>query len=121
MSRSRIRHLALYARQPAELARFYGERFGMELLAADQAGNHFLHDGYLTLALLKLDMGGEAPAGINHFGFHVNDISRLCAELANEPVERPERRASPRPYAEFRAIDPEGNWFDLSEHGYGVD
>ncbi|MFF4603077.1 VOC family protein [Streptomyces sp. NPDC001339] len=121
MPRPRIRHLALYARNPEELARFYGKHFGMETLVGDEDGNFFLHDGYLTLALLKPDMGGEAPAGMNHFGFHVDDIDRTCAELADENVPAPQRRASPRPYAEYRAIDPEGNWFDLSEHGYGVD
>ncbi|KIZ16427.1 hypothetical protein SNA_20555 [Streptomyces natalensis ATCC 27448] len=101
--------------------RFYGDHFGMETLATDKDGNYFLHDGYLTLALLKIDMGGEAPAGMNHFGFHVADIAGTCKKLAHEDVEPPQRRTSPRPYAEYRAIDPEGNWFDLSEHGYGVD
>ncbi|GAA2639174.1 VOC family protein [Actinomadura fulvescens] len=120
MPRPTIRHLALYARDPQALARFYCEHFGMDVILADPDGNHFLGDGYLTLALLKLQMAGEAPAGMNHFGFHVPDAAQTRAELTAAGLEEPALRASKRPFAEYRAIDPEGNWFDLSEHGYGI-
>ncbi|MGW0498864.1 hypothetical protein ACWD0Z_26605 [Streptomyces sp. NPDC003007] len=32
---------------------------------------------------------------------------------------QPAERFTNRPFAEYRAMDPEGNWFDLSEHGFG--
>ncbi|MFJ8208694.1 VOC family protein [Streptomyces sp. NPDC096033] len=120
MPRPRLRHLALYARQPDRLAKFYREHFAMEVIHSDADGNQFLSDGYLTLAVLKHQMGGEAPVGMNHFGFQVDDLAATCEALAEDEVEAPQRRASPRPFAEYRATDPEGNWFDLSEHGYGV-
>ncbi|MQY03212.1 VOC family protein [Actinomadura macrotermitis] len=120
MPRPTIRHLALYARDPQALARFYREHFAMDVILTDPEGNHFLGDGYLTLALLKLQMAGEAPVGMNHFGFHISDAARTCAELSDAGLEQPALRASKRPFAEYRAIDPEGNWFDLSEHGYGI-
>ena len=73
-------------------------------------------DGYLTLAILP-NRGDAAPSGINHFGFQVDDVDDLEARLAkwNEPMtERP----STRPFAEHRAMDPDGNLFDISVHGY---
>lgn len=120
MPRPRLRHLALYARHPDKLAMFYQEHFGMEVIHSDPDGNQFLSDGYFTLALLKHQMGGEAPLGMNHFGFQVDDLPGTCATLSHADVEEPQPRASLRPFAEYRASDPEGNWFDLSEHGYGV-
>jgi catechol 2,3-dioxygenase-like lactoylglutathione lyase family enzyme len=120
MSRPRIRHLALYARRPDLLAHFYADHFAMDVIHGDPDGNHFLGDGYLTLALLQLRMAGEAPVGMNHFGFHINDAQATCSALTASGLEPPASRATTRPYAEYRAIDPEGNWFDLSEHGYGI-
>lgn len=120
MTRPRIRHLALYARKPDVLAKFYCEHFAMDVIFSDPDGNHFLSDGYLTLALLKHQMAGEAPVGPNHFGFHIDDATSTRTALTEAGLEEPALRATTRPFAEFRAIDPEGNWFDLSEHGYGV-
>ncbi|WP_327417478.1 VOC family protein [Streptomyces sp. NBC_01233] len=120
MTRPRIRHLALYASNPEALTGFYREKFGMEVIMSDPDGNHFLSDGYLTLAVLKHQMAGEAPLGLNHFGFHLDDVDGTRTALTEAGLEEPALRASKRPYAEYRAIDPEGNWFDLSEHGYGI-
>ena len=33
-------------------------------------------------------------------------------------LAEPTKRPSTRPYAEHRATDPDGNLFDLSEHGF---
>lgn len=120
MDRPTIRHLALYARDPATLAAFYGQVFGMQIIHQDPDGNRFVSDGYLTLALLRLQLAGEAPLGLNHFGFQVADTDAVSQLLTQVGVETPALRASKRPFAEYRAIDPEGNWFDLSAHGYGV-
>ena len=40
---------------------------------------------------------------------------RTVEELGYRP---PQRRPGDRHYAEFRAIDPDGNNFDISENGY---
>jgi hypothetical protein len=76
----------------------------------------YMSDGYLTLAILR-NRGDATPSGINHFGFHVEDLQDVEQKLAkwNEPMtERP----STRPFAEYRAMDPDGNLFDISAHGY---
>jgi catechol 2,3-dioxygenase-like lactoylglutathione lyase family enzyme len=75
-----------------------------------------MSDGYLTLALLH-NRGEAAPSGINHFGFHVDDIKDTGEKLKKfeEPLEQ---RPANRPYAEYRAMDPDGNLFDVSVHGF---
>lgn len=119
MPKPRLRHLAIVARDPERLAGFYGRTFGMEVFHRDEDGSCFLSDGYLTLALIKHRLDGEAPLGTNHFGFHVDDTEAISDALVNAGVETPAKRPSTRPFAEYRAMDPEGNWFDLSEHGFG--
>ncbi|MFF0087274.1 VOC family protein [Streptomyces canus] len=119
MSTPKLRHLAMVARDPEKLAAFYAENFGMELFHRDPDGSCFLSDGYLSLALIKHQLDGEAPLGMNHFGFQVEDVDAVSERLVASGVERPAQRPTTRPFAEFRAMDPEGNWFDLSAHGYG--
>jgi hypothetical protein len=75
-----------------------------------------MSDGYLTLALLR-NRGEATPSGINHFGFQVDDIEDIAEKLKKfeEPLEM---RPANRPFAEYRAMDPDGNLFDVSVHGY---
>ena len=112
----KIRHLAIRTKDPARLAKFYGEVFDMKVIHTSKTGGTYMSDGYLTLALLP-NRGDSSPSGMNHFGFQVDDIDDVEAKLAtwNEPMtERP----STRPFAEHRAMDPDGNLFDVSVHGY---
>jgi hypothetical protein len=75
-----------------------------------------MSDGYLTLALLR-NRGEATPSGINHFGFQVDDIKDTEERLKKFEEPLTERPAN-RPYAEYRAMDPDGNLFDVSAHGY---
>lgn len=113
---AKIRHLAIKTKSPERLATFYEEVFGMKRLRAEKGGAIYMSDGYLTLALLR-NRGEAAPSGINHFGFHVDNIKETEAKLKtfDEPLET---RPANRPYAEYRAMDPDGNLFDVSAHGY---
>ncbi len=117
--RPKLRHLAIVARAPEELAEFYASVFAMELFHREPDGSCFLSDGYLTLALIKHRLDGETPMGMNHFGFHVENTDDVSAALVAAGTPEPAERSTSRPYAEYRAIDPEGNWFDLSAHGFG--
>jgi predicted enzyme related to lactoylglutathione lyase len=119
MARPRIRHLAIMTRSPKKMAQFYQETFDMEVI--NKAPNDmafFLSDGYLTLAILPHRLEGEAAVGINHFGFEIEDLDSVKKKLADFGVEMPKMRPAERPYAEYRACDPEGNQFDLSVHGF---
>src|ERR1700733_2201722 len=42
----------------------------------------------------------------------------MSQQLVAAGVEQPKKRPSTRPYAEYRGCDPEGNWFDISQHGF---
>ncbi len=118
MAKPKIRHMALFARDPAKLAEFYHSVFDMEIVHRSPSGACFISDGYLTLALLPHRLEAEAAVGLNHFGFHVDDTEELSRRLVAAGTEQPKKRPSNRPFAEYRGVDPEGNWFDLSEHGY---
>ncbi|MGQ4402606.1 SgcJ/EcaC family oxidoreductase [Streptomyces hayashii] len=118
-ARPRLRHLAIVARDPEKLAEFYSSVFAMELFHRDPDGSCFLSDGYLSLALIKHQLDGETPVGFNHFGFHIEDTAATTEALMTAGTPKPAERFTNRPFAEYRAMDPEGNWFDLSEHGFG--
>lgn len=113
---AKIRHLAIKTKDPGRLAGFYEQVFGLKQIRAEPGGAIYMSDGYLTLALLR-NRGEATPSGINHFGFHVEDVAEIEQKLRvfDEPlVQRPGNR----PYAEYRAMDPDGNLFDVSVHGY---
>ena len=116
MAKPKIRHLAMFARDPKKLADFYTSVFDMEV-AATNGRAYFLTDGYLMLAILPHRLEGEAAVGLNHFGFNLENRDEVVKKLQQWNLEVPKARPGDRPYAEFRAVDPEGNWFDLSEEG----
>lgn len=113
---AKIRHLAIKTKDPQRLSKFYEQVFDMKVILTEKSGAIYMSDGYLTLAILK-NRGDYTPSGINHFGFQVDDIAETEKRLAafDEPLTgRPATRA----YAEYRAMDPDGNLFDVSVHGY---
>jgi catechol 2,3-dioxygenase-like lactoylglutathione lyase family enzyme len=113
---AKIRHLAIKTKSPERLAVFYEEVFGLKRIRSEKGGAIYMSDGHLTLALLR-NRGEATPSGINHFGFHVDDIKEIEERLKKfeEPLEQ---RPANRPFAEYRAMDPDGNLFDVSVHGY---
>jgi catechol 2,3-dioxygenase-like lactoylglutathione lyase family enzyme len=119
MATPKIRHIALYARDTEKLAAFYVDVFDMKNIHNSGPGkSQYLSDGYLTLAILPHRLEGSAAIGLNHFGFSVEDRAGVTERLIAAGVEDPKARPADRPYAEFRAVDLEGNWFDLSERGF---
>ena len=112
----KIRHLAIKTKHPAKLAEFYAQVFDMKVIHSEKSGSVYMSDGYLTLAILR-NRGEAAPSGINHFGFQVENLAEIEKRLErfNEPLAG---RPSTRPYAEHRAMDPDGNIFDVSVHGF---
>ena len=113
---AKIRHLAIKTKDPARLAKFYEEVFDLKVIHTEQSGAVYMTDGYFNLAILR-NRGEATPSGINHFGFVVDDLDDVEKRLErwNEPLAG---RPATRPYAEHRAMDPDGNLFDISVHGY---
>jgi catechol 2,3-dioxygenase-like lactoylglutathione lyase family enzyme len=121
--RPTIRHIAVFTRDPDKLADFYKNVFDMDVLHRSEATETegkavYLSDGYLTLAILPHRLKGDAPVGINHFGFSVENTEEISKKLVAAGVEEPKQRPSTRPFAEHRGCDLDGNYFDLSEHGF---
>ncbi len=114
---ARIRHLAIKSTNPERLGEFYAQAFGMEIIHRSPNGGVYMTDGYLTLALLQ-NRPGDMPSGINHFGFQVDDARELTEKLVAMGSPEPTQRPASTPYAELRGMDPDGNQFDISEHGY---
>jgi predicted enzyme related to lactoylglutathione lyase len=119
VSNPKIRHLAIIARDTAAVARYYEKVFDMKVVHTSAGGeNYFLSDGYLTLAILKHRLEATVPVGLNHFGFAVEDSDEIARRIKEFGLEEPKKRPADRPYAESRACDPEGNFFDISQHGF---
>ena len=79
----RIIHVALFTRNPHDLAPFYRDAFGMKIVHVGGAVQ--LWDGHILLALnpwrgvgeekLRIDEVGEPQAkGFDHFGFKIEDL-----------------------------------------------
>lgn len=116
MSKPKIRHLAIKTPNPKRLAEFYQDAFEMELLLQEGSA-YYLTDGYITMALLQC-RPESAPPGLNHFGFTIDDWDAVSDKLQAHGLPEPKLSPSNRPYAEGRAMDPDGNLYDVSVHGY---
>ena len=120
MAKPRIRHIAIFVRDPEKVAKFYQDVFDMELIHTRPSGERFVSDGHINLAILPHRLTASAAPGLNHIGFHVDSIDEIGKRIEKTGVEAPKKRPADRPYAEQRACDPEGNMFDLSELGFQV-
>lgn len=117
-----IRHLAIRCHSPSVMADFYKTVFDLQEVWRDDRVV-YLTDGVINLALLPpVSAGGEDDRnGLNHFGFLIEDLEEIQRRLAlaEVPAAQPRPRDGRR-YAEYRASDPEGNWFDLAEEGWKI-
>ncbi len=112
----KIRHLAIKSPNPARLAQFYCDALGLTLQHKSGSG-YYVTDGYLTIALLQ-SRPEDSPPGINHFGIQVDDADSIGKAIVDFGLPKPTQRKSTTPYAEQRGMDPDGNLFDISVHGY---
>ncbi|MGH7766760.1 MAG: VOC family protein [Candidatus Binatia bacterium] len=114
-----IRHLALYTADPKKLSDFYGGIFQMKEVAYSDRSSIFVSDGYFNVALLY-QRAGEEKNGLNHFGFHVQDLEEMRDRAESAGVRRGAKRPDRIPFAEYRLHDPEGNGIDISVKGWKV-
>jgi hypothetical protein len=116
----KLRHLAIRTEDTGKLASFYMDVFEMQVLhkAKEEGGAIFLTDGYFNLAILP-NHEQNAPNGLYHFGFEVESGEKIVERMKKiNPNKLPKARPNGRPYAETRGSDPDGNYFDISEHGF---
>jgi catechol 2,3-dioxygenase-like lactoylglutathione lyase family enzyme len=114
---AKLRHLAIVTTDPGKLADFYEKALGLEVQQRADNGNVFMTDGYMNIALLTNKAEGK-PSGLNHFGFEIEDMDEITAQLEAAGVPAPVKRPADRHFAETRAFDPDGNNFDLSVNGF---
>src|SRR5205814_871138 len=130
----RIKHIALTTKEPAKVAAFYKDAFGMEEIRRAPNGAVFLTDGYINLAILNwkteksADVGANGPnySGIHHFGFEVEDLDEAAAKLECADGQRLEEKeglgmemaAGGHRNFEMKWAGPDGVVIDISHTGW---
>jgi catechol 2,3-dioxygenase-like lactoylglutathione lyase family enzyme len=130
----RIKHIALTTKEPAKVAAFYRDAFGMQEIRRAPNGAVFLTDGYINLAILNwkteksADVGANGPnySGIHHFGFEVEDLDESAAKLERaegQPLEEKagldtEMAAGGHRNFEMKWAGPDGVVIDISHTGW---
>jgi catechol 2,3-dioxygenase-like lactoylglutathione lyase family enzyme len=114
---AKIRHLVFITTDPERLAKFYVDVLGLKIQHRAENGGIALTDGYMNLSIHKNKTDGK-PSGFNHFGFLVDDNEAVAKNFEKHGYQPPLKRPGDRHFAEYRAVDPDGNNFDISVHGY---
>lgn len=114
---AKLRHIVFITTDPERLAKFYVDVMGMQIQYRQENGGICLTDGYINLALHTNKIDGK-PNGFNHFGFEVDDNDAVAERFKEHGYRLPLKRPGDRHFAEYRAIDPDGNNFDISQNGY---
>jgi catechol 2,3-dioxygenase-like lactoylglutathione lyase family enzyme len=114
---AKIRHIVFHSTDVERLAKFYVDVMGLKIVHRAKNGGISLTDGYMNLSIHTNKIDGK-PCGFNHFGFLVDDNEEVAKRFTRFGYREPIKRPGDRHYAEYRAIDPDGNNFDVSENGY---
>jgi catechol 2,3-dioxygenase-like lactoylglutathione lyase family enzyme len=117
---ARIRHIAIYADSPDEVAAFYSKAFDLKEVERSPRGAIYLSDGYINVALLK-PRSDSISRGLHHFGFQVDSVEATQKWL--KEIKPDIEIQEPIPgvaFAEYKIKDPGGNTFDISEKGWKV-
>jgi catechol 2,3-dioxygenase-like lactoylglutathione lyase family enzyme len=119
---ARIKHIAVFANDGPGLADFYKNTFGLKEVfrhtSAEGGGEAiYLSDGYINMAILPAR--GKRPEGIDHFGFHVDNVEETAqaAEKAGA-TQGPKNVPRDGRFAECFICDPIGQRIDLSVKGW---
>ena len=114
---AKIRHIVFHTTDVERLVKFYVEVMGLTIKHRAENGGVSLTDGYLDFSIHTNKIDGK-PSGFNHFGFEVEDNEEVIERFNAKGYRAPLKRPGDRLYAEYRAIDPDGNNFDISVNGY---
>ena len=113
---ARIRHIVFHTTDVERLVKFYVEVMGLTIKHRSDNGGVALTDGYMDFSIHTNKIDGK-PSGFNHFGFEVEDNDEVAKKFKEKGYRAPLKRPGDRLYAEYRAIDPDGNNFDISVNG----
>ena len=121
----RIRYLAMLCADPAGLAGFYRDCFGLEEMGRTDAGDLTLTDGGFNITLFKKRPQLHEPRmerGLHHLGIAVESLEETLARYrAFDPrgVIIPE--SGDLQHGEVRIHDPECHPVSLSQRHFGLD
>lgn len=116
---AKIKHIAIFSDNPAKLAAFYCEVFGMTVTGESQ-GDVWVTDGYMDVALIRRKSERAPKPGIHHWGFTLAEdekpavYEKLVAQGLPPSDPRVEDPTIDRPYVEDKGHDPDGNRYDLT-------
>ena len=119
---TKIKHIAIRTPDPEKTANFYKEVFGLEEVGLAGSG-FYLSDGHINLAILKsVDVGDKSGfAGVDHFGFQVDNVEETQKRLADHGAEALTSHAPPGGgayYYELKYLGPDRQVVDVSGSGW---
>jgi methylmalonyl-CoA/ethylmalonyl-CoA epimerase len=125
---ARIKHIAIRTRDVEKTAAFYRTAFDLKQVGLGRNGI-YLTDGHLNIAILKFQRGidGEPlKLGIDHVGFHVDDVEATLARvnaLGGKPLTdrsevQPTDPSEPQSYFEMKCLGPDEQVVDVSSVGW---
>jgi predicted enzyme related to lactoylglutathione lyase len=110
---AQIKHIAIITDRYTLLARFYEAVFGMWTFPGKvEVAAMGVSDGHVGLNFNLRPPGRQA--GLDHFGFEVQNLEAVLEKAAKFPHVEYLRRPSNRPFAGLSMNDPAGNVFDLA-------
>ena len=121
---ARLKHIAIRTRDVAKTVAFYKEAFDLQEVGKGRSGV-YLSDGHINMAILKLRTP-TSPAGVDHFGFQVDDLEKAVsrvAELGGGQLTdlariNPTDPSHPQSYFEVKVTGPDEQEIDVSDTGW---
>ena len=121
----RIRYLAMLCADPAGLAGFYRDCFGLEEMGRTDAGDLTLTDGGFNITLFKKRPQLHEPRmerGLHHLGIAVESLEETLARYrAFDPRGVIIAESGDLQHGEVRIHDPECHPVSLSQRHFGLD
>ena len=125
---AQIKHIAIRTHDIEKTANFYKEAFGLKQVGVGQSGI-YLTDGHLNIAILHFRpvVAGETmKLGIDHVGFHVENVDAAIARiksLGGKVLEGGNEVAAgdptqPQSYFEVKCVGPDDQVIDVSSAGW---
>jgi catechol 2,3-dioxygenase-like lactoylglutathione lyase family enzyme len=108
-----VRYVVVQTETPERAAEFYQSVFELRKIGKVSDSSLRLSDGDIALELTKKQ--SIEKAGIQYFGFQVEDWSQTRRRFKEIGLELPEPTGSE---TEVQLTDPEGNLFTVSEKGW---
>ena len=119
-----LKPIEIRTRDVAKTASFYRDAFELQVVGKGRNGV-YLSDWYINLAILNLRTP-TSPAGVEHFGFQVDDLSTTVervAELGGGQLTdlarvTPSDPSHPQSYFEVKVTGPDDQEIDVSDSGW---